>query len=121
MRIINAFKLNPYEILELNMMPSYTVTETEIRSSAPSSLHFFKISIWNSVNPRIPGTESACTDKTYRKKSLLIHPDKLKHARGIEAFDLLKKVIFVPLLFVILANSILNRQRLSYSIYRSVS
>lgn len=32
------------------------------------------------------------TDKNYRKKSLLIHPDKLKHERGIEAFDLLKKV-----------------------------
>ena len=31
MRIVGAFKLNPYEILELNMMPSYTVTETEIR------------------------------------------------------------------------------------------
>lgn len=32
-------------------------------------------------------------DKNYRKKSLLIHPDKLKHERGIEAFDLLKKVL----------------------------
>lgn len=36
-------------------------------------------------------------DKTYRKKSLLIHPDKLKHPRGIEAFDLLKKVRALPL------------------------
>ena len=32
------------------------------------------------------------TEKSYRKRSLLIHPDKLKHERGIEAFDLLKKV-----------------------------
>lgn len=30
-------------------------------------------------------------ERQYRKKSLLIHPDKLKHPRGIEAFDLLKK------------------------------
>ncbi len=30
--------------------------------------------------------------KTYRKKSLLIHPDKFKHEQGPEAFDLLKKV-----------------------------
>lgn len=30
--------------------------------------------------------------KSYRKRSLLIHPDKLRdHPRGIEAFDLLKK------------------------------
>lgn len=29
--------------------------------------------------------------KLYRKKSLLIHPDKVKHARAVEAFDLLKK------------------------------
>ncbi|KLT45611.1 DnaJ-domain-containing protein [Cutaneotrichosporon oleaginosum] len=29
--------------------------------------------------------------KTYRKKSLLIHPDKFKHEQGPEAFDLLKK------------------------------
>ncbi|KAI8450224.1 hypothetical protein BY996DRAFT_7400354 [Phakopsora pachyrhizi] len=29
--------------------------------------------------------------KSYRKRSLLIHPDKLSHPRGIEAFDLLKK------------------------------
>ncbi|KAM0747099.1 hypothetical protein T439DRAFT_329346 [Meredithblackwellia eburnea MCA 4105] len=60
MRVVSAFKLNPYEILELNFMPSVTITDTEIH-------------------------------KTYRKKSLLIHPDKLKHERGIEAFDLLKK------------------------------
>lgn len=34
-------------------------------------------------------------ERAYRKKSLLIHPDKLKHPRGIEAFDLLKKVTLV--------------------------
>lgn len=34
----------------------------------------------------------ARTGKSYRKRSLLIHPDKLRdHPRGIEAFDLLKK------------------------------
>ncbi|ORY28591.1 DnaJ domain-containing protein [Naematelia encephala] len=36
-----------------------------------------------------------CTDtdvkKSFRKKSLLIHPDKYKHPQGEEAFDLLKK------------------------------
>lgn len=30
-------------------------------------------------------------DKAYRKKSLMIHPDRFKAARGPEAFDLLKK------------------------------
>ena len=30
-------------------------------------------------------------DKIYRKKSLMIHPDRFKHPRGPEAFDLLKK------------------------------
>ncbi|KIR67486.1 chaperone regulator [Cryptococcus bacillisporus CA1873] len=29
--------------------------------------------------------------KQYRKKSLLIHPDKFKHEKGLEAFDFLKK------------------------------
>lgn len=31
------------------------------------------------------------TDKAYRKKSLMIHPDRYHAARGPEAFDLLKK------------------------------
>ncbi|GAA6059715.1 hypothetical protein JCM10212_000243 [Sporobolomyces blumeae] len=60
MRVIGAFKLNPYEILELDWMPGAGVTDSDIQ-------------------------------KNYRRKSLLIHPDKLKHPRGIEAFDLLKK------------------------------
>ncbi|KAJ8292399.1 J domain-containing protein spf31 [Rhodotorula toruloides] len=60
LRVLGAFKLNPYEILDLNWMPSAGTTDSDIQ-------------------------------KTYRKKSLLIHPDKLKHPRGIEAFDLLKK------------------------------
>ncbi|MBW0519801.1 hypothetical protein O181_059516 [Austropuccinia psidii MF-1] len=59
-RIIAAFKLNPYEILELDMTNPSAVTDADIR-------------------------------KSYRKRSLLIHPDKLSHPRGIEAFDLLKK------------------------------
>ncbi|KPV73858.1 uncharacterized protein RHOBADRAFT_66679 [Rhodotorula graminis WP1] len=60
LRVLAAFKLNPYEILDLDWMPSATVTDQDIQ-------------------------------RQYRKKSLLIHPDKLKHPRGIEAFDLLKK------------------------------
>ncbi|GAA5988433.1 hypothetical protein JCM5350_005310 [Sporobolomyces pararoseus] len=60
MRVIGCFKLNPYEILELNWMPGSEVTDKDIQ-------------------------------RKYRQKSLLIHPDKLKHPRGIEAFDLLKK------------------------------
>ncbi|GAA5985143.1 hypothetical protein JCM10908_002540 [Rhodotorula pacifica] len=60
MRVLACFKLNPYEILDLNWMPGAGVTDQDIQ-------------------------------RAYRKKSLLIHPDKLKHPRGIEAFDLLKK------------------------------
>ncbi|GAA6019286.1 hypothetical protein JCM11491_001302 [Sporobolomyces phaffii] len=60
MRVIACFKLNPYEILELNWMPDSGVTDKDIQ-------------------------------RAYRMKSLRIHPDKLKHPRGIEAFDLLKK------------------------------
>ncbi|WRT65929.1 uncharacterized protein IL334_002880 [Kwoniella shivajii] len=55
-RILKAFKLNPYDILDLPI----TATETEVK-------------------------------KQYRKKSLLIHPDKFKHEKGLEAFDFLKK------------------------------
>ncbi|OCF56674.1 chaperone regulator [Kwoniella mangroviensis CBS 10435] len=55
-RILKAFKLNPYDILDLPI----TATEAEIK-------------------------------KQYRKKSLLIHPDKFKHEKGLEAFDFLKK------------------------------
>jgi DnaJ-class molecular chaperone len=29
--------------------------------------------------------------KIYRKKSLLVHPDKCKHEKAQEAFDVLKK------------------------------
>jgi len=59
-RVVAAFKLNPYEILGLDMTNPASITEAVIR-------------------------------KTYRQKSLLIHPDKLAHPRGVEAFDLLKK------------------------------
>ncbi|OAV92422.1 hypothetical protein PTTG_07979 [Puccinia triticina 1-1 BBBD Race 1] len=59
-RVVAAFKLNPYEILDLDMTKPTSVTDSIIR-------------------------------KTYRQKSLLIHPDKLTHPRGVEAFDLLKK------------------------------
>ncbi|KAL1405161.1 DnaJ subfamily C member 8 [Vanrija albida] len=55
-RIVRAFKLNPYDILDLPIF-----------------------------------AEDSVVKKTYRKKSLLIHPDKFKHERGDEAFDLLKK------------------------------
>lgn len=33
LRVIKAFKMNPYEILELNWMPSAKVTEPEIRKA----------------------------------------------------------------------------------------
>ncbi|OXH39444.1 chaperone regulator [Cryptococcus neoformans] len=55
-RIMSAFKLNPYDILDLPL----SATETDVK-------------------------------KQYRKKSLLIHPDKFKHEKGLEAFDFLKK------------------------------
>ncbi|CAO1632633.1 unnamed protein product [Parajaminaea phylloscopi] len=35
--------------------------------------------------------DTKAINKIYRKKSLLLHPDKVKHERAIEAFDLLKK------------------------------
>ncbi|KAK4046735.1 DnaJ sub C member 8 [Microbotryomycetes sp. JL201] len=60
LRVLKAFKMNAYEILELDWMPNAGVTDADIQ-------------------------------KSYRKRSLLIHPDKLQHPRGIEAFDLLKK------------------------------
>jgi DnaJ family protein C protein 8 len=34
LRVLAAFKLNPYEILDLNWMPSAGITDTDIRSSA---------------------------------------------------------------------------------------
>ncbi|ODV94318.1 hypothetical protein PACTADRAFT_86509 [Pachysolen tannophilus NRRL Y-2460] len=38
-----------------------------------------------------PGCSESDIKKVYRKKSLLIHPDKTKNARAPDAFDLLKK------------------------------
>jgi len=55
-RVLGAFKLNPYDILGVEL----DADENEIH-------------------------------KAYRKKSLLIHPDRFHHPRGPEAFDLLKK------------------------------
>ncbi|SNX81341.1 uncharacterized protein MEPE_00046 [Melanopsichium pennsylvanicum] len=55
-RILGAFRLNPYDVLEVPL----EADDKEI-------------------------------NKIYRKKSLLIHPDKVKHERAVEAFDLLKK------------------------------
>ncbi|CAO1623125.1 unnamed protein product [Sympodiomycopsis kandeliae] len=65
-RILSAFKLNPYDILEVSM-------EADTKE----------------------------LNKIYRKKSLLIHPDKVRvgstgdvedlYQRAVEAFDLLKK------------------------------
>ncbi|CAG8436028.1 744_t:CDS:2 [Ambispora gerdemannii] len=56
-RILSAFKLNPFDVLEIE---PENCSEKEIKN-------------------------------TYRKKSLLIHPDKTKHPRAQEAFALLKK------------------------------
>lgn len=55
-RILNAFKLNPYSILELET----GCGENDIK-------------------------------KQYRKKSLLIHPDKTSNEKAPDAFDILKK------------------------------
>ncbi|CAG8605920.1 9688_t:CDS:2 [Cetraspora pellucida] len=55
-RILSAFKLNPFDILDL----APDGTEKDIKNA-------------------------------YRKKSLLIHPDKTKHPKAQEAFALLKK------------------------------
>ncbi|CAD6968884.1 unnamed protein product, partial [Tilletia controversa] len=55
-RILSAFKLNPYSVLDVHME-----------------------------------ADSKEITKVYRKKSLLLHPDKVKHERAVEAFDLLKK------------------------------
>ncbi|KAK1927936.1 hypothetical protein DB88DRAFT_58337 [Papiliotrema laurentii] len=56
MRIMKAFKLNPYDILDLPV----SAADADIK-------------------------------RQYRKKSLMIHPDKFKHENGMEAFDFLKK------------------------------
>ncbi|KDN52159.1 DnaJ-domain-containing protein [Tilletiaria anomala UBC 951] len=61
-RVLAAFKLNPYEIMDVAM----EADDKEIT-------------------------------KAYRRKSLLIHPDKVKHAGAVEAFDLLKKASTVLL------------------------
>ncbi|KAF9276663.1 hypothetical protein BGZ68_009864 [Mortierella alpina] len=55
-RIMACFKLDPYDILELDV----GCVEKDIKVA-------------------------------YRKKSLMIHPDKVKHALARDAFDLLKK------------------------------
>ncbi|CAG8488343.1 9351_t:CDS:2 [Acaulospora morrowiae] len=55
-RILTAFKLNPFDILDLKP----DCTEKDVKNA-------------------------------YRKKSLLIHPDKTKHPKAQEAFALLKK------------------------------
>ncbi|CAG8434479.1 7366_t:CDS:2 [Scutellospora calospora] len=55
-RILSAFKLNPFDVLDL----ASDCTEKDIKNA-------------------------------YRKKSLLIHPDKTKHPKAQEAFSLLKK------------------------------
>ncbi|KAG4304266.1 hypothetical protein PORY_002241 [Pneumocystis oryctolagi] len=55
-RILNAFRLDAYSILDLR-----------------------------------PGVSSTNIQNTFRKKSLLIHPDKTKNPKASEAFDRLKK------------------------------
>ncbi|KAI1095808.1 DnaJ-domain-containing protein [Rostrohypoxylon terebratum] len=55
-RILKAFRLDAYAVLDLN-----------------------------------PGVPEADIKMTYRKKSLLIHPDKTKNPQAPEAFDRLKK------------------------------
>ncbi|KAK7463498.1 DnaJ subfamily C member 8 [Stygiomarasmius scandens] len=55
-RILKAFKLNPYDILDIDE----SATQDDVK-------------------------------KKYRQLSLFIHPDKAKHERAPEAFDILKK------------------------------
>lgn len=88
LRIVGCFKLNPYEILDLNFMPSAGIESSDIRTS--SDLSFAAPTA--RADPNLPSNAHNPAERSYRKKSLLIHPDKLKHERGIEAFDLLKKV-----------------------------
>ncbi|GMK60099.1 hypothetical protein CspeluHIS016_0903160 [Cutaneotrichosporon spelunceum] len=53
-------------------------------------LRAFKKNPYEVLDIHAFATESE-VKKTYRKKSLLIHPDKFQHEQGPEAFDLLKK------------------------------
>jgi DnaJ family protein C protein 8 len=78
-RVLKAFKLNPYEILDLPF-GKQTTTDMIRESSLVSQYVFMTLA----ERENEPG-------KSYRKRSLLIHPDKFKHDRGIEAFDILKK------------------------------
>ena len=63
-RVLGSFKLNAYEVLDVPM------------TGATAD----------------PDAVNALVKKAFRQKSLLLHPDKLKHERGSEAFDLIKKV-----------------------------
>lgn len=77
---MKAFKLNPYDVLGVEP----TVTDDEIRRCL--------YSIFRQINTTDSTLcLSAFPDKTYRKKSLMIHPDRYHAPRGPEAFDLLKK------------------------------
>lgn len=84
MRVLRAFKLNPYDILDLDWNPHNKPSDSDIRTSPLPYLRAPPLYI----DVRFQTT----SDRVYRKKSLMIHPDKLKHPKGIEAFDLLKKV-----------------------------
>ncbi|WVQ85623.1 hypothetical protein IAT38_007789 [Cryptococcus sp. DSM 104549] len=50
----------------------------------------FKLNPYDILDLPLSATEGD-VKKQYRKKSLLIHPDKFKHEKGLEAFDFLKK------------------------------
>ncbi|WVN85566.1 uncharacterized protein L203_100714 [Cryptococcus depauperatus CBS 7841] len=50
----------------------------------------FKLNPYDVLDLPLSASESD-VKKQYRRKSLLIHPDKFKHERGPESFDLLKK------------------------------
>ncbi|KAK4688467.1 hypothetical protein P7C73_g1654, partial [Tremellales sp. Uapishka_1] len=50
----------------------------------------FKLNPYDILDLPVTATESEIK-KQYRKRSLMIHPDKFKHEKGLEAFDFLKK------------------------------
>ncbi|KAE9966175.1 hypothetical protein EG328_009110 [Venturia inaequalis] len=64
--------------------------ETEKDAEIDRILKAFKHNPYDVLDLQ-PGVPEADIVKTYRKKSLLIHPDKTKNTRAPDAFDRLKK------------------------------
>ncbi|CDZ96559.1 Predicted molecular chaperone (DnaJ superfamily) [Phaffia rhodozyma] len=71
---------------EIAVEASNFIKELEVERVMKS----FKLNPFDVLDLPFNATEND-VKKQYRKKSLLIHPDKFKHERGVEAFDWLKK------------------------------